>query len=321
LNQENTMRALTVLEAGAQPVVADITTPEAGPGTVLVKIKAASLNAVDAAIAGGMLAGMMPHEYPLVIGRDAAGVVEAIGAGVEGIAVGDAVIGAVAFAPPIQAGTIAEYAAFPVAVTTPKPAGLSFEAAASLPIAGATAVAAVDAVSPQPGDVVLVTGAAGGVGSFVVQLLAQRGATVLATGRATAAARLTDLGAAQVLDYTTGSLVDQVLAAYPDGVDALVDLANHAPQDLPLDAVRRGGRVSSPNRAAQGEAVDSRGLTGFNIGANPVRAVVGPLAEAAAAGTLKVDVSTVLTLDDAASGLQIFGAGHSRGKTVIRIAD
>jgi len=268
-----------------------------------------------------MLAGMMPHEYPLVIGRDAAGVVEAIGAGVEGIAVGDAVIGAVAFAPPIQAGTIAEYAAFPVAVTTPKPAGLSFEAAASLPIAGATAVAAVDAVSPQPGDVVLVTGAAGGVGSFVVQLLAQRGATVLATGRATDAARLTGLGAAQVLDYTTGSLVDQVLAAYPDGVDALVDLANHAPQDLPLDAVRRGGRVSSPNRAAQGEAVDSRGLTGFNIGANPVRAVVGPLAEAAAAGTLKVDVSTVLTLDDAASGLQIFGAGHSRGKTVIRIAD
>jgi NADPH:quinone reductase-like Zn-dependent oxidoreductase len=248
-------------------------------------------------------------------------VIEAVGAGVEGLAVGDAVIGAVTFAPPLQAGTIAEYAVFPVATITPKPAGLSFTAAAPLPIAGATAVAAVDAVSPQPGDVVLVTGAAGGVGSFVVQLLAQRGATVLATGRATDAARLTDLGAAQVLDYTTGSLVDQVLAAYPDGVDALVDLANHAPQDLPLDAVRRGGRVSSPNRAAQGEAVDSRGLTGFNIGANPVRAVVGPLAEAAAAGTLKVDVSTVLTLDDAASGLQIFGAGHSRGKTVIRIAD
>src|SRR5659263_643707 len=218
------MRALTVLEAGAQPVVADITTPEAGPGTVLVRIKAASLNAVDAAIAGGMLAGMMPHEYPLVIGRDAAGVVEAIGAGVEGIAVGDAVIGAVAFAAPIQAGTIAEYAAFPVATITPKPAGLSFEAAASLPIAGATAVAAVDAVSPQPGDVVLVTGAAGGVGSFVVQLLAQRGAT-------------------------------------------------------------------------QGELLESRGLTGFNVGANPGPDVVGPLAEAAAAGTLKVDVSTVLTLD------------------------
>jgi NADPH:quinone reductase-like Zn-dependent oxidoreductase len=321
LNQENTMRALTVLEAGAQPVVADITTPEAGPGTVLVKIKAASLNAVDAAIAGGMLAGMMPHEYPLVIGRDAAGVVEAIGAGVEGIAVGDAVIGAVTFAPPIQAGTIAEYAAFPVAVTTPKPAGLSFEAAASLPIAGATAVAAVDAVSPQRGDVVLVTGAAGGVGSFVVQLLAQRGATVLATGRATDAARLTGLGAAQVLDYTTGSLVDQVLAAYPDGMDALVDLANHAPEDLPLGAVRGGGKVASALGAAQGELLESRGLTGFNVGANPVRAVVGPLAAAAAAGTLKVDVSTVLTLDDAASGLQIFGAGHSRGKTVIHVAD
>src|SRR5450830_1788405 len=294
------MRALTVLEAGAQPVVADITTPEAGPGTVLVRIKAASLNAVDAAIAGGMLAGMMPHEYPLVIGRDAAGVVEAIGAGVEGIAVGDAVIGAVTFA---------------------KPAGLSFEAAASLPIAGATAVAAVDAVSPQPGDVVLVTGAAGGVGSFVVQLLAQRGATVLATGRATDAARLTGLGAAQVLDYTTGSLVDQVLAAYPDGVDALVDLANHAPKDLPLGAVRGGGKVASALGAAQGELLESRGLTWFNVGANPGPEVVGPLAAAAASGALKVDVTSVINLDDAASGLQIFGAEHSRGKTVIRIAD
>jgi NADPH:quinone reductase-like Zn-dependent oxidoreductase len=315
------MRALTVLEAAAQPVVADIPAPEAGPGTVLVKLKAASLNAVDAAIASGMLAGMMPHEYPVVIGRDAAGIVEAIGEGVEGVAVGDAVIGAIAFAAPIQAGTIAEYAVFPVEVTTPKPAGLSFEAAASLPIAGATAVAAVDAVSPEPGDVVLVTGAAGGVGSFVVQLLAQRGATVLATGRTTDAERLTGLGAAQVLDYTTGSLVDQVLATYPNGVDALVDLAGHSPEELPLDAVRKGGRVSSPNRAAQGEAVESRGLTGFNVGANPVREVVGPLAVAAAAGTLKVDVSTVLSLDNAASGLQIFGAGHSRGKTVIHIAD
>lgn len=311
------MRALTVLEAGAPPVVAEIPTPQAGPGEVLVKIAVASLNAVDAAIA----AGMMPHEYPLVIGRDAAGVIEAVGEGVEGLAVGDAVIGAATFAPPLQAGTIAEYAVFPVATVTPKPAGLSFAAAASLPIAGATAVAAVDAVSPEPGDVVLVTGAAGGVGSFVVQLLAERGATVLATGRSTDAARLTDLGAAQVLDYTTGSLVDQVLAGYPNGVDALVDLANHAAADLPLDAVRAGGRVSSPNSAAQGEALDSRGLTGFNVGANPVREVVGPLAEAAASGALKVDVTSVIELDDAAGGLEIFGAGHSRGKTVIQIAD
>jgi NADPH:quinone reductase-like Zn-dependent oxidoreductase len=77
------MRALTVLEADAQPAVADIPAPEAGPGTVLVKLKAASLNAVDAAIASGMLAGMMTHEYPVVIGRDAAGIVEAAASGLQ----------------------------------------------------------------------------------------------------------------------------------------------------------------------------------------------------------------------------------------------
>jgi len=315
------MRALTVLEPGAQPVVAEIPAPVAGPGTVLVKVKAASLNAVDAAIAAGMLTGRMPHAYPLVIGRDAAGVIEAVGDGVEGLAVGDAVIGAVTFAPPLQTGTIAEYAVFPVATVTLKPAELSFEAAAALPIAGATAVAAADAVSPKPGDVVLVTGAAGGVGSFVLQLLAARGATVVATGRPDDAERLVGLGAAQVLDYTAGSLVDQVRAAYPNGVDALVDLVSHASDSIPLDAVRDGGRVASPVGAAQGELLESRGLTGFNVGASAAREVVGPLAELAASGALKVDVTGVLSLDDAATGLAIFGAGHSRGKTVIHIAD
>src|SRR4051812_34609346 len=98
------MRAVHVPAAGVQPELGDLPIPEVTSGTVLVRVKAAALNPVDNAIAAGMLAAMMPHEYPLVLGRDAAGVVEAVGEGVDHVAVGDEVLGHVLLAPPLQAG-------------------------------------------------------------------------------------------------------------------------------------------------------------------------------------------------------------------------
>ena len=209
-----------------------------------------------------MLAEMMPHEYPVVLGRDAAGVVEAVGAGVDHVAVGDEVIGHVLLAPPIQAGTLAEYALLPAAAVAAKPAGLDFVTAAALPLAGAAAVAAVDAIDPRPGQTVLVNGASGGVGSYAIQLLAARGVTVVATGTAEDADRLTGLGAATVIDYTAGPVAEQVRAAYPDGVDALIDLAAYTPDAPPLDAVRKGGRVAASTGAADEQTLAAAGLTG-----------------------------------------------------------
>ncbi len=190
--------------------------------------RTAGLNAIDNGIAAGMMAEMMEHAYPLVLGRDAAGVVEATGPGVTGITSGEEVFGHVLLAPPIQAGTLAEYALLPAAGTAPKPAGLDWVTAAALPLAGAAASAAVDAVDPRPGDVVLLVGAAGGVGSYAIQLLAAKGATVLATGTPGDTERLKGLGAATVLDYTAASVADQVRASYPGGIDALIDLARAA---------------------------------------------------------------------------------------------
>jgi NADPH:quinone reductase-like Zn-dependent oxidoreductase len=119
--------------------------------TVLVRVKAAGLNPIDNGIAAGLMAHLMPHEYPLILGRDAAGVVTAVDAGVDRVQIGDEVIGHVLLAPPIQAGTLAEYALLPAAAVTRKPAGLDFTAAAALPLAGAAAVAAVGAIDPEPG--------------------------------------------------------------------------------------------------------------------------------------------------------------------------
>jgi NADPH:quinone reductase-like Zn-dependent oxidoreductase len=313
------MRAVHVPAAGQQPRLSELPVPQPAEGQVLVRVKAAGLNAIDTSIAAGRMAERMAHHYPVVLGRDAAGVVEAVGAGVDGVDAGDEVFGHVLLNPPIEAGTLAEYALLPAAAVAPKPAGLDFVTAAAIPLAGAAAQAAVDAVDPQPGQKVLVVGATGGVGSYAVQLLTAKGATVVATGAAADTERLTGLGARVVVDYTAEPIADQVRATYPDGIDGLIDLVSHATDDLPLTAVREGGRVASSLGAANQEALTPAGLTGTNIAARPTRDVITALADQVVAGTLKIDVDTVLPLDQATNGLATIASGEARGKIVVRI--
>ena len=312
------MRALHVPAAGAQPELGELPTPTAAEGTVLIRVKAAGLNPIDNGIASGMMAGMLPHEYPLVLGRDAAGVVEAVGAGVDGVTVGDEVLGHVLLAPPIQAGTLAEYAVLPAASVTPKPQGLDFVTAAALPLAGAAAAQTVDAVEPQSGQTVLVNGAGGGVGSFAVQLLAARGVNVIASAAPESADRLRELGAATVIDRTAGPVVDQVRSAHPEGVDALVNVApGYTPDEVPLGAVRRGGKLASLTAVPDEQTLAAAEVTGTQIMAAATRDVVAPLAEQAANGTLKVSVSSVVPLDQAAEALGTIAAGNANGKVVV----
>jgi NADPH:quinone reductase-like Zn-dependent oxidoreductase len=311
------MRAVHVPAAGEKPQIGDLPIPALTDGTVLIRVKAAALNPVDNTIAAGYLAGMLPHEYPLVLGRDAAGVVEAVGAGVEHVQPGDEVFGHVLLAPPVQAGTLAEYAVLPAATVALKPAGIDFVQAAALPLAAAAAAQAVDAIDPQPGQTVLVNGASGGVGSYAIQLLAARGVTVIATGTDTD--RLTGLGATTVVDRGAGPVVEQILAAHPGGVDALVNLFGNTADDVPLAAVRSGGKVATLTQAPDAEAGAAAGVTVAPIMAAAVREVTEPLAEQAAAGTLTVDVGSVITLDEALDGLATIGAGHAKGKTVVTL--
>lgn len=314
------MRALHVPAAGEQPQLGDLPTPQATEGTVVVQVKAAGLNPIDNAVAAGMLTQWgLPHEYPVVIGRDAAGVVTAVGAGVDHVAVGDEVLGHVLLAPPISAGTLAEYAVLPAAAVTAKPAGLDFTTAAALPLAGAAAVQSIDAIDPQPGQTVLVNGASGGVGSFVVQLLAARGVTVIATGTAADTDRLTTLGATTVIDHTAGPVADQVRAAHPDGVDALVSLHGMDPSATPIAAVRTGGKVAGVAGVPDEATLTAAGLTGTSLMATPTREILAPLAEQAASGDLKVPVASVLALDRATEGLNRLATGGAGGKLVVTL--
>jgi NADPH:quinone reductase-like Zn-dependent oxidoreductase len=313
------MRALYVPKAGDQPTLGEIPTPEPGEGSVLIRVKAAGLNPLDNLIAAGAMASMIPHEYPLVLGRDAAGIVEAVGAGVNHVTIGDSVFGHVLLAPPLQAGTIAEYAALPAATVSLIPEGLDFTVAAAIPLASAAASAAVDAIgdSVAAGDVVLVNGASGGVGSYVVQLLAQRGVDVVATGTGEDAGRLLQLGATKTVDFAAGSVVDQVLAAYPDGVDALVNLAGNTVEQIPLGAVKKGGVVSFTTMGPDDDALAGAGLVGRKVMARATREVTGPMADKVADGSLQVSVAEVLDLEHAADGLNTLAAGHASGKIVV----
>jgi NADPH:quinone reductase-like Zn-dependent oxidoreductase len=315
------MRALHVPSPGQPLRLGELPVPEVAEGTVLVRVKAAGLNPVDNLIAAGMLTGLLPHGYPLVLGRDAAGVVEAVGAGVDHVKVGDEVLGHVPKAAPIRYGTLSEYALLPAEAVVACPAGLDVIRAAALPLAAVTAAAAVDAIAPRPGQIVLVNGAGGGVGSFAVQLLAARGASVVATGSAASRDRLLGLGARVVVDYTAGSVVESVRAAFPAGVDALVNLAGYSAADVPLGAIRPGGVVATTTGAPDDQALAAAGLIRGAVNGRPVRATIAPLAEQVAAGRLKVHVAVVLTLDRAAAGLAAIAAGQAHGKIVVIMGD
>jgi NADPH:quinone reductase-like Zn-dependent oxidoreductase len=315
------VRALHVPAPGARPVVGDLPIPDVVPGHVLVQVKAAGLNPFDNIVAAGLMAEMVPHEYPLVLGRDAAGIVTAVADDVDHVAVGDEGFGHVLFAPPVQAGTLAEYALLSASTVATKPRAMDFATAAAIPLAGAAASAAVDIIGPRPGQVVLVNGATGGVGQYAVQLLVARGAIVVATGTEAEHETLTALGAKTVVDYSAGSVVDQVLAAHPDGVDALVNLVGSATGEIPLQAVRREGTVATTTMAPDADTLSAAGLAGSTVRAIPVAQTTGPLAELAAAGTLRVDIDTVLPLGQATEGLARLAAGTARGKIVVAVSE
>ena len=311
------MRALFVPASGRPAILSDLPKPSAGPGEVVVHVMVAGLNPFDNHIAAGALEGFMEHRYPLVLGRDAAGVIDEVGDGVEGLAVGDEVLAHVPFTPPFERGTIADYAVFPASQVARKPAGLSFVDAAALPLAAGAARALVDGVHPAEGQVVLVNGASGGVGRFAVQLLVAAGATVVATASPTTSERMQELGAAIVIDYTAGPVAAQVLAHFPDGVDALINLTGWTLDDVPVDAVRRGGIARTVTQIPDDATIAERGLTGGQIMASPDGAVLAPLAESAASDRLEVDVFQTIGLANAAQGLADIEAGNAHGKVVV----
>jgi len=306
------MRAVVVAEQGASPELTELPTPEPGAGEVLVRVEASSLNGFDTAVAAGYLTGMMEHRYPVVLGKDFAGTVEAVGAGVTRFAAGDRVFGVVTKAF-LGDGGFGEYVVVGDQLGTAAiPEGLDTATAGVLGLAGAAAVDAFDAVTPQAGETVLVSGATGGVGAIAVQYAAAAGARVIATARPGAEVELVrSLGASEVVDHT-GDLAAQVRELAPAGVDVVFHLAG--------DGAALAGLLAEKGRLAStlGLGPDQHPAA-VAIMATPTVETLDRLAADVAAGTLSVPVGRTYALAEVPAAFADF-AGGTLGKLAITLA-
>ncbi|MDP9792997.1 NADPH:quinone reductase-like Zn-dependent oxidoreductase [Catenuloplanes nepalensis] len=300
------MRVVAFTEFGASPAIHEIDVPAPGAGEVRVRVHAASINGFDLAVANGYVQGMMEHRFPVVLGKDFAGVVDAVGEGADGYAVGDRVFGTVT-KPYLGDGSLGEYVTVPVAIGVAKlPEAVSFTDGGALGLAGSAAVDAVTAAAPQPGERVLVSGATGGVGNLVVQLATRAGATVIATAHTDEEkALVTSLGAAETADHTTD------LAAQVKDVDVVFHLAGD-PAAL-LGVLRSGGRfvstlVGSPDQLPTEEH------TVLPVFAQPTEDKLNRLAS----GETRVVVEKVYPFEEATAAIAHFVAG-TKGKIVVSL--
>jgi NADPH:quinone reductase-like Zn-dependent oxidoreductase len=310
------VKAVTLDQLDTPPALRDdLPEPTPGTGEVLVRVKSSSANPVDNSIAAGMLAQMgVEYEFPVVLGRDYAGVVEDVGSEVSSYAVGDEVFGFVLHAnPAARDGSWAELIVVPENMSIAKaPSGLDLAAAGASPLAGITAVTAVDALELSEGDAVLIVGATGGVGSFAVQLAARAGATVVAPAFPEDEEYLRGLGVTDLLPRDA-DLAAAARERYPDGFDAVLDLVNYGP-GAPASLVKEGGRVASPT----GAAGEGPGRT--MVIASPTPENLTRLADFLADGILRTPVQKTYELAQAPAALAALASSHIQGKLAVRIA-
>ncbi|MFD1933888.1 NAD(P)-dependent alcohol dehydrogenase [Nonomuraea mangrovi] len=321
------MKAIVYEEYGSAEVLrySDVDKPAVGPDEVLVRVRAASVNQGDRfAMHGvpriGRLAFGIRRPKATILGRDIAGTVEVAGANVTGLQVGDAVFGETS-----QRG-FAEYAAAPEKHLAPIPAGVTFEQAATLPVAATTALQTLRAGQVGPGRTVLVNGASGGVGTFAVQLAKTLGAEVTGVCSTRNADLVRSIGADQVIDYTRED-VTRGAARF----DAILDFAgNHrlsefrrvlAPKGVYVSSSGAGGEVLGPLPRLFVLAVTSPFVSQRLRGLTARRSVedLTLLAGLVAAGKVTPVIEREYPLSETADAIRYVEAEHARGKIVLTV--
>ncbi|WP_327088710.1 NADP-dependent oxidoreductase [Nonomuraea sp. NBC_01738] len=314
------MRALAISAFGEQPQLMGLPIPAPGPDDLLVRIHAAGVNPFDLKVADGMLKDV-PHRFPMILGSDGAGVVEAVGAGVSRYRVGDQVYGQ--FMRMAEGlGSYAEYALVSqTGVVARMPRGMIFTQAAAVPTSTMTAYNMAETAKLDRGQIVLVNGATGGVGQQAVQFAANAGATVIATATPDMAEVVRAFGAEEIIDYTTGPVPEQVLALHPDGIDAILDTVSPDPAALAVLAqtVRPGGTVVTTTFTADPQGMAKREIVGVNLSNKGSSDLLTLLADLIDAGDIRVRLDAEVPLEEAPAALDRVRAGLARGKTVLEL--
>ena len=292
--------------------VIEVERPSLSPGWVLVRVITAGTNPGEITIREGKLEDIFPTTFPCGEGTDFAGIVAELGAGVTSPAVGTEVMGW-----SNERSSQAEFVSVPAEQVIVKPESLSWEVAGALFVVAATAKAAVAAVAPQRRETVLVSGAAGGVGSLVTQLVLRTGATVVGTAGASRHDWLRSLGAIPV-GYDT-DLQASLSRVAPDGFDAVIDTVGHGYVDL---AIKLGVEPNRINTIIDFEAAAQHKVhTDGGSEAESPNTVLAEIAQLVANGELQVPVAAVYDLDDVRQAYTQLEKGHTGGKIVLRVAD
>jgi NADPH:quinone reductase len=283
--------------------------PTPAAGQAVVRVRGAGVGPWDAAMMSGAFGR---PALPYIPGFEVAGVVESVGDGA-GVYPGDRVYANLGTA----GGGFAEYALADADRLALMPERLSFEEAAGLVVGGGTAWdGLVERGRLQAGETVLITAAAGGVGSPAVQIAAAVGARPLGVASPRNRDYLRGLGASEVFDYHAGDWVQQVRAMVPGGVDVLFEAAGGQTRDQAVGAVREGGRaiflVGPPARLG-------RGVAGESLDADVTRQVLEAIGGLVEAGTLRPQVEAVLPFEQVREALERVAGRHTRGKIVLRI--
>lgn len=293
----------------------EVPRPEPGAGQARVAVAATSFNGVDGNIRAGFMQGPIPVTLPHIPGLDVAGTVDALGSGVEGIAVGDAVIG---FLPMTEDGASAQHVIAPAEILAPAPRSIPLADAAALPLVGLTAWQALfEHGELATGQRILVNGAGGAVGGYAVQLATTAGAHVIATASPHSVDRVTSAGAEQVVDHTT----TDVATAVTDPVDVLLNLAPVAPEQLAamVALVADGGVVVSTTAWMPTPSDEDRGVRGTTVFVRSDAAQLAELVARVDRGELRVDVAERVPLADLAALHARAAAGGISGKVVVLV--
>jgi NADPH:quinone reductase-like Zn-dependent oxidoreductase len=288
--------------------VIDVERPVPGQGEVLVRVKAAGINPGEASIRKGLLHDRWPATFPSGEGSDLAGVVEDVGPGVDSVAAGDEVIGWTD-----QRASHAELVVVPAEHLTPKPTGVSWEAAGALFVAGATAYAAVRAVGASAGDTVAVSGAAGGVGSITVQLAARAGATVIGLAGEHNHQWLTEQGVIPV-PYGEG-VADRIREAAGGKVDAFIDTFGGGYVRVAVEEL--GVAPERVDTISDWEAARQYGVKMEGNAAGASAEVVAELARLIDEGRLEIPIARVYPLDQVRDAYAELERRHTHGKIVL----
>ena len=321
------MKAIRVLEYGGQLVFSDVPTPTIARDEMLVKVKSTAVNYLDLVKASGAARQILPIDLPWIPGHEFSGIVEQIGSDVAAWAPGDAVFSANGVG-----GAYAEYLAVKPAAVTRKPSNISFEEAASVPVAAQTAWQGLFTHARlEKGQTILIHGGAGAVGAYAVQLASHAGATVIATASREDEAYLNSIGARTVIDYREAQF-EKVLR---EKVDVVFDLVGGDTQLRSFLVLKEGGHLVAATQPVSQEETAKHGVSGAMMRLAPSADDLGRIARMLEGGTIRSHVATVYALQDAAQAwkdiggnLSLSGPGATirkgrrspHGKIVLRVA-